>query len=230
MFIHISFVAPGTTTHTVCRVMQGAVESHPDSGNLSKSKQNPSTEGLDKPDGAHETRDETINLIVANDNIENEDEIGTATDSVQSTPLVNADEPAPTFDKAKAQRQASNVTFKEEPIKEQDIIGEEEKVLLRQKPVLSWWMRFRRSVRRHSSVVYSALYKKQNYTKCLSCMVIGILLTLIGAAVMAYLLYTYHTENNRLSKELYHQQEESKCVNDYVSNVYEFYVAYCICL
>lgn len=133
-----------------------------------------------------------------------------------------------TVKKTQLTKQQSQVSF--DGIEERYVNGadnvsnvdsQEQAVQMREKAtgILAFWRNFRRSVRRYSSILYSAAFQ-QNRLKCQRNFLIALLIVLlVGMATMGFFLWQLHTENKQLRESHFQCQEESKCSRDLVSSI-----------
>mgnify|MGYP001800657383 FL=1 len=129
--------------------------------------------------------------------------------------------------KKKMTKQQSQVSFDglaETPDEEEEVTpndGKEIPVRMRTRgnSIIAWWKRFRRSVRRRSSIIYSAVFQRNKLKSQMYCVIVLLIVCLIGMAVMGFFLWQLHNENQNLGRQNFICQEERDCFKDLVSVV-----------
>ena len=127
----------------------------------------------------------------------------------------------------KMTKQQSQVSFDglaETPDEEVEVTPTDGKEIpVRMRPrgnsIIAWWKRFRRSVRRRSSIIYSAVFQRNKLKSQMYCVIVLLIVCLISMAVMGFFLWQLHNENQNLGRQNFICQEERDCFKDLVSVV-----------
>ena len=141
--------------------------------------------------------------------------------------IVKTENSNPTPTKKKMTKQQSQVSFDglaETPDEEVEVTPNDGKEIpVRMRPrgnsIIAWWKRFRRSVRRRSSIIYSAVFQRNKLKSQMYCVIVLLIVCLIGMAVMGFFLWQLHNENQNLGRQNFICQEERDCFKDLVSVV-----------